>query len=246
MRVRRRPAEAHGHQGPRGVATFPASITVDLFHARLDVDEPLLARLASTLSADERARAGARRGDQDRRRFIADHGWRRRLLAERIGCTPAEIVFTENEHRKPRLVAGGPHFSASRSAEIAWYAVSDEREVGVDVERIDAERTLGPLARRLLTPRERAAYERLPDADRADALAACWACKEAAAKALGTGLVFPLTALEAWTSEPTPVRSGGLEIRGIDAGEGRVAAVAVRVSDGDTVAVAPLLELAAA
>jgi 4'-phosphopantetheinyl transferase len=218
-------------------------VTVGLFRAPLDLDDPLLERLEATLSADERVRAVARRGEQDQRRFIADHGWRRRLLAERIGCAPEEVAFVESEHGKPRLATGGPHFSASRSEDLAWYAVSDEAEVGVDVERIDAERVIEPLARRLLSTRERAIYEALPDAERARALTACWACKEAAAKALGTGLVFPLTALEAWTEDGTPISTEGLEIRGLAAGEGRAAAVAVRVAAGQVPAIAPVAKL---
>jgi 4'-phosphopantetheinyl transferase len=121
--------------------------------------------------------------------------------------------------------------------------VSDAREVGVDVERIEADRPLEPLARRLFTSRERAAFERLPLAARPGALAACWTCKEAAVKALGSGLVFPLTTLEAWSPDKTPVRTEHLEIRGIEAGEGRVAAVAVRVAGGEAPALAPVREL---
>ncbi|HLI59661.1 MAG TPA: 4'-phosphopantetheinyl transferase superfamily protein [Solirubrobacteraceae bacterium] len=195
------------------------------------------------LSPQERARAAARRAERDRRRFIADHGWRRRLLAEHVGCRPDGLAFVENEQGKPRLATGGPRFSASRCDEIAWYAVCAEREVGVDVERIDADRPLQPLARRLLTARERSLYEALPDIERARALAAGWACKEAAFKALGTGLVFPLTRLEAWTPDGTPTRAEELEIRELEAGEGRVAAVAVRVEPAETVAVAPLRDL---
>jgi 4'-phosphopantetheinyl transferase len=219
-------------------------VTVGLFRAPLDLDAHQLETFAATLSAEELARADALQAPQARRRMIADHGWRRQLLAEWLGgCSATELAFAVSEHGKPRLTGSGPHFSASRSEEVAWYAVSEQAEVGVDVERVDHDRPLEPLARRLLSSRERALYDRFGEAERADALYACWTCKEAAVKALGSGLVFPLTALEAWTTDGAPVRARGLEIRGLPAGKGRAGAVAVRAGTEERPVVAPLVEL---
>ena len=217
---------------------------VGLFRAPLDLEPDQLETFAATLSAEELARAEALRAPQARRRWIADHGWRRRLLADWLPTrSPSQLTFTDNGHGKPRLAGAGPHFSASRSEDVAWYAISDQAEVGVDVERIDRDRPLERLAQRLLSTRERAIYESMPAAERAAALYACWTCKEAAVKALGTGLVFPLTALEAWTHDGAPMRAGGLEIRGLTTEPGRTAAVAVRIETQDTVAIEPVVDL---
>ncbi len=228
------------------------TVTVELFRAPLDLDADQLETFAATLSADERARADALQSPRAGRRMIADHGWRRRLLAEHTRQSPSDVAFITNDQGKPRLAGAQPpqrpqlHFSASRSEEVAWYAVSEQGEVGVDIELVDRERPLERLARRLLSDRERAVYEAIPETDRAEALYACWTCKEAAVKALGSGLVFPLTTLEAWTGDGSPIRTAALEIRPLAAGDGRAAAVAVVVEPHSTVAIKGIADLSAA
>jgi 4'-phosphopantetheinyl transferase len=220
---------------------FSATVNVALFRAPLDLEADRLETLAATLSRQETVRADAIQSVQARARFIADHGWRRRLLAEHGLGAAAELAFTVGEHGKPRLA--GIHFSASRSEDVAWYAVSEQAEVGIDLEWIDRDRALEPLARRLLTPRERVLYDAIGATERAPALYACWTCKEAAVKALGSGLVFPLTTLEAWANDGSAVRAGGLEIRSLPGAPGRAGAVAVRVQASDTVEIQPMADL---
>jgi 4'-phosphopantetheinyl transferase len=223
-------------------------VTVELYRASLDLERDREDAFAAALSDEELARSDALQDPQARRRWIADHGWRRRLLAERLPAglanrLPSQLAFEDNGHGKPRLAGPGPHFSASRSGDVAWYALCEQAEVGVDVERIDRGRSLERLAQRLMSARERTIYDAVPDPARAEAVYACWTCKEAAVKALGSGLAFPLTAIEAWTGDGAPMRAGGLEVRGLGSDEGRTAAVAVRVQTGDTVAIGAVVGL---
>ena len=222
-----------------------SQITVDLFRAPLDLDADLLEAFAATLSEEELQRAGDGRVPTVQARIIADHGWRRRLLAEMIGSTPERLTFTRDGYDKPRLSGGRPHFSASRSDDVAYYAVCEHAEVGVDIERISTGRPLERLAHRLLSERERRIYDSLPAAERARALTACWTCKEAAGKALGRGLVFPVTSLEAWPGEDLSIRAHGLEVRRVDADECHAAAVAVRVAEDEMPAIASIVGLSA-
>ena len=195
--------------------------------------EATLGTLAATLSSDERARADALRDPVARRRFLADHGWRRRLLGARTGRSPAAIAYLVATDGKPRLDPAGPHFSASRTGATALYAICDEAEVGVDVEAVDdGDDRRERLAARLLAPGERVAFEALAADDRPRALAACWTRKEAHLKALGTGLVFPLTDLELWTADERAVRRGDVVVHAVEVGPGLQAAVAVRLADG--------------
>jgi hypothetical protein len=64
-------------------------------------------------------------------------------------------------------------------------------------------------------------------------------------KALGGGLVFPLSEIEAWTGEGTPLRAEGLEVRSLTPEGGRTAAVAVRAQTDDTVAIEAVVDLSA-
>ncbi len=207
------------------------AVTVDLFEAALDLDPQVLALLEATLSPEERSRARARPDELERRRFIVDHGWRRRLLAQRLGYSPEEVVFELGEHGKPRPAGGGASFSASRAAGTALYAVADGTPVGVDVEAVDPARDLRSLARRTLSGAERARWEALPEGERPAAFYACWTRKEAHGKALGTGMVFPLSSIDAWRGDDGPLRVGEVVVRGLAlAAEGLAGAIAAQVA----------------
>lgn len=214
-------------------------MAVQTWRAPLDVDAETLARLTEPLSASERALAAARRGDADRCRYLADHGWRRLLLARLAGGTPADVTYAVGEHGKPELAAGGPRFSASRSGDIAVYATSWTSAVGVDVEQIDPEGQLPALVARVFSAAERQALERVPAAQRPAAATACWTRKEAYGKALGTGMVFPLSALEVWAGDDRPVRIGEWSIHAVDVGPEARAAVAVRADGADSGVIDP-------
>ena len=213
-----------------------AHVVVELWRARLDLNAVELAACERVLSDEERARARLLRGEPWHR-YVADHGARRRLLAGRLGCRPAEIEFTIGKHGKPRLTSTGPSFSASRTASVALYAICEHAEVGVDVEQVHDGMDVDGLADRVLSGSERAALRALPDPGRAAALTACWARKEAYLKALGSGIVFPLSDVEVWAGDDRPVRLGEVVVHGVALAAGLAAAVGVRVGAEQTVVV---------
>jgi 4'-phosphopantetheinyl transferase len=224
----------------------PDAIAVDVYWASLDVDAAISACFSETLSDAEHARVALLGDAVEGRWRLAELGLRRALLAAQLGCTPAEIAYVVSPDRKPSL-AGGPHFSVSKAGPIALYAVCGDAEVGVDIEPVPADPTdpaLERLARRLLTPRERAAYAAASLAERPDALAAFWTRKEAHGKALGTGLRFPLTEIEVWAGDDRPVRVGDVVVHTVDVSETdrgggprRAAAVAVVAAPGRPVSI---------
>ena len=214
-------------------------MTVELLLAPLALDDGTLASFEASLSPGEHARAETLRDARLRRRYVADHGWRRRVLGERLGCAPADVAYAVGPRGKPEPAGGALRFSASRTGDTALYAVSGspDAEVGVDVEEIRDPANLAGIVQRVLSAAERAALERVPDGERAAAVFACWTRKEAYLKALGTGLVFPLTELELWAGDDRPVLCGEVEVRSVDAGPGCAAAVAVRAGAGGRVSI---------
>lgn len=218
-----RPAVAPGHD---------AHVTVALWVASLDVPADTLASFERSLSGAERARADTLRGPGLRRCYVADHGWRRRLLGRLIGCAPAEIEYTSDEHGKPRLKDAALRFNASHTADIALYVTSETAEVGVDVEQIRADVDLAAMARRFFSPAESAALAATAPEQRGAAVFACWTRKEAYAKAAGTGFVFPLSDLDVWAGDDRPVRWGEIEVHGVEVAPGMAAAVAVQAACG--------------
>lgn len=115
------------------------------------------------------------------------HAALRAILARRLGCEPERVGLERGRHGKP-FVRGGPWFSLSHSGPEALVAVSGDRPVGVDIERVRPDRAVERLARRWLARDETAAIETLDSAQRAAAFHDCWVGKEAYVKGLGEGL----------------------------------------------------------
>ena len=175
--------------------------TVDVWRFALDLPDSALGLLVDTLSDSERARAEAIRDARALRRTLAARGRLRCTLAGYLGVEPRSVELTYGPHGKPALVGeGGPRglrFSASRSGNVGVIAVARGREVGIDVERIDARRALGPIADQLFASDESAELRALPDDRRIRRFFELWTRKEAYGKALGTGLTVPLAGLRA-------------------------------------------------
>ena len=123
----------------------------------------------------------------------------RSLLAVLAGVEPRSLVLQAGEHGKLSLVGHerlAVSFNLSHSGNLVGLALVHARRIGIDIE---AERPLTDgalLARRILGPRERKRFERLPKAARAAALLAAWTRKEAVLKAMGIGISGGLDSID--------------------------------------------------
>lgn len=197
-----------------------------LWWARLDV---AVAPFATDVPEDERARAAAFRRPGDGDRYLVSRAHLRRLLARELGGAPAAVAIVGE---KPRVDGSDLFFSLARSGGVALYALSRTTEVGVDVEQIRPGADMDGVAARFFTPAERAALARLADPARTAAAFACWARKEAYAKATGTGLTFRLADVEVGVGGAGPATAGGWTLRDVPLEGGFAAAVAGRWPPG--------------
>jgi 4'-phosphopantetheinyl transferase len=144
------------------------------------------------LTPDERAMARRLRNDDDRARRIQARAARRRLLAGYVGADPETLCFREGRDGKPELVARPGHpkvrFNVTHSGSVILIAVAADREVGVDVERIQSEFPWESVADSSFSSAEVARIRELSAACRLQAFFDCWARKEAYLKGLGEGL----------------------------------------------------------
>lgn len=157
-------------------------------------------RFRESLAPEERQRADRYRFARERERFIVAHGVLRAVLAGYLGVPPERLAFGTGPHGKP-LLAGGRaaaalSFNLSHSDGLALYAVSRERAVGIDLERIRLDVAHDQIAQQYFSPRENAALRVLPARLRLRAFFDYWTCKEAYAKARGDGLSLPLEAFD--------------------------------------------------
>ncbi len=188
---------------------------VHLWLARTDLPDQSLARLEAPLSEQELRRAAGYRFDADRRRFVAAHGLLRALLGAYIGCAPRDVPMATGMHGKPYIVAaaagaaGAPlHFNISHSE--AWFAAAVAMDpVGVDVEVPSKRRSSTQLADIVLSPAERAAFARLPEAALRERLYSLWTRKEAVLKALGVGLTESMRSISMTVGTESPPRVTG-------------------------------------
>lgn len=166
---------------------------VHLWWGRIDPVESLDS-VRGWLSDEERCRGERFRREEDAHAYLFRRAFLRRVLAFHTGAEPGALCFTCGAFGKPALAwpVVRLSFNASRSGAWALVAVADGRALGVDLERRDARladpEELSRLARRVLTPEERAALEALEPRARLDAFLRLWTRKEAALKLLGTGL----------------------------------------------------------
>ena len=174
---------------------------VHIWRARLEQPAHVVERLQTALSPDELERAARFYFEKDRRHFVVARGILRTLLGQYLAIPASAIVFCYNAYGKPALAALGLpasynnlHFNLSHSHELALYAFSEGREIGIDVEYM---RPLSiteceMLAEQSFSERERNALRHLPSEVKRQAFFACWTRKEAYIKARGRGLSIEL------------------------------------------------------
>jgi 4'-phosphopantetheinyl transferase len=105
---------------------------VHLWCGRTDV-----AALSNILSDDERQRASRYRFARDKERFTAARAMLRRILAAWLDVPPHQVSFTSSPNGKPAVANSQVlQFNLSHSGELAVYAVSASRRIGVDIEQI--------------------------------------------------------------------------------------------------------------
>ena len=151
-----------------------------------DLDAIDVEAVSPVLSPDERARAARFRFDIHRDRYIAGRGAMRTVLGWVLGAKPESLEFNYGEHGKPELKH--LHFNLSHSDHWALLGLTRAAPVGVDVERINPDRSNPGIAVRFFAPQEIAELSALAGDAYADAFFQIWARKEAVLKAAGTGI----------------------------------------------------------
>jgi 4'-phosphopantetheinyl transferase len=229
---------------PPAMSTL-SSHDVHVWRTALELSARHVQRLRQVLAADETARAERFYFEKDRRHFIVARGVIRMILGRYLGLDPARIEFSYSSYGKPALAtAPGKdwlRFNVSHSHELALFAVTRGREVGIDVERMRADVAGETIAERYFSPREVAVLRALPAHLRCEAFFACWTRKEAYIKARGEGLSFPLDRFDVSLApgEPAallrtlgdPHEASRWSLRALAPGVGYAAALAVEGHD---------------
>lgn len=226
---------------PPPAAPALARDEVHVWRASLRPPPHLLARLEAHLSADERARAARFRFPEHRTAFIAGRGVQRDILARYTGLHPAALTYREGSHGKPELhgpgVERGIRFNVSNSGDMALYALTLDREIGVDLEKLKPMPDGMDIARRFFSAPEIEVFAALAAEVRDLAFFRCWTRKEAYIKAVGEGLSMPLDRFDVafapgeeariLRTRGNPAEAERWTMLGLEPGPGYVGALAV-------------------
>jgi 4'-phosphopantetheinyl transferase len=212
---------------------------IHAWHVTLDRAPDEVARFESTLSGEEKARADRFHFQNDRSRFVVARGFLRALLGEYLQRAPAELEFSYGRYGKPALagpeVSPGLSFNVSHSSSLAVYAISRNRNLGIDVEHVRPESAGENIAERYFSAREFSELRKLPPEEKVRGFFNCWTRKEAYLKATGLGLRIPLDAFAVSLAPGQPAQFlEGVEscwhLSAYEPAEGYAAAIA---HDGD-------------
>ncbi len=152
------------------------------------------------LSSIERDRASRFKFETHRRRYVTAHAALRSILSIYVNSPAQELQFELGPYSKPKLAPIYAkkkfEFNLSHSHEVVLIALTQGREIGVDVERVREDFAFDEVAQRFFTAREVAALHALPIHLQREAFYKCWTSKEAFLKAKGTGLSGKLDEME--------------------------------------------------
>src|SRR5207247_3087890 len=195
---------------------------IEVVVTRLVAGRDAVCAATALLSDAERHRASRFACDRPRRRFIVGRGRLRQLLAARLGVQPRAVEFVYRARGKPALGArfanSGLRFNVAHCDDVAVYAFSRGREMGIDLEAVRVIPGADAVAVRFFSRWEREAYQALDARARPLGFVNCWTRKAAFIKALGDGLYFPLDRFDVSLAPAEPARLLPAEARAGDRG----------------------------
>ncbi|WP_159747908.1 4'-phosphopantetheinyl transferase family protein [Coxiella endosymbiont of Amblyomma sculptum] len=180
------------------ISTPPFPIEGEAHVWRVFLDWPIeeIRKGMTNLSEEEKARARRLVNHQHRYCYIASHAALRAILTLYLPISPTPLRFRCNDYGKPYLLNyPALYFNLSNSHEVALYAITTNREVGVDVEFIRDNIYIADVRERFFSPDEVAiCVSKLPEKDSQclKKFYQIWTLKEAYVKAIGQGLSFSL------------------------------------------------------
>ncbi len=184
--------------------------SVHVWRASLEQPAARVRQLAQTLSNDERARADRFHFERHRRRFTVGRGVLRAILGRYLGIEPHRVQFRYGPRGKPYLaIESGEcalHFNLAHSHELALYAFTRGRELGIDLEHVHPMPDAEQIGAQFFSARENVALRALPSHQKLKAFFNCWTRKEAYLKATGTGLARPLDEFDVSLAPGEPAR----------------------------------------
>lgn len=173
---------------------------VHIWYLDLNLYLDKLEKFKTILSQEELTKAFKFKFEKHQNRFIITRANLRLILSKYINIKPENIEFIYSEKGKPSLAQNynnvGIEFNLSHSGELALYAVTKDKKIGIDVEKIRTNCDVESIAKRFFCESEYQFISRLPEKEKEKAFYQLWTGKEAYLKATGEGLGGGLDTIE--------------------------------------------------
>lgn len=181
------------------------------------------------LDEQELQRAKRLRSQEKARSFVVARARLRQILAGYLDQEPQDLVFNYGPAGKPVLagLADAPAFNLSHSGGWGLCAVTDQGEVGVDVETIDPALDYAKLAERFFSNAEKQWLRDCQESRRRRCFYRIWTRKEAWLKGKGGGFSDPSQDLEQGHLAGCYTYSGGWWLRSFPLACGSLAALSL-------------------
>jgi 4'-phosphopantetheinyl transferase len=206
---------------------------VHVWTAPLDVGAHEMEAMLARLSPSERKRVNALLEERAVRQYVVSRAMQRSLLAGYVGGSPGDISFGVVAMGKPTLSHPneiGLTFNTTHSGNLVIIAVTANRDVGVDVEKVKPIPRALPVAKRVFSKAEYDMLAGLPPGEVDRAFLSIWVRREGTAKARGDSVWRGLASWKNGVIENSPARQEWT-VRPLDLGDEFVGVVVARGSD---------------
>jgi 4'-phosphopantetheinyl transferase len=213
--------------------------TVDIWLFPI-IDKNIPGVLLKLLSPAESMQARRFRTEKLANSFIACRGMVRLILGRYCAVDPSAVTWEVNQYGKPYITPNtGIEFNLSHSGSRAILAISKNRPLGIDIERISPDLNWQEIADREFTSPEKDILHAAHPEEQRTLFYTFWTRKEALLKGLGRGLSIQLSQIDISNIESNrnffhdilPDSENGLwMLRDITTHAGYAAAYAVRGS----------------
>ncbi|MFT5351512.1 MAG: 4'-phosphopantetheinyl transferase [Planctomycetota bacterium] len=170
---------------------------IDVWHSRIDLPASQINKYIETLSEEELRRAEKFTFPDKYKEYVVSRGVLRNALAHVLKQSPSEFIFDYTDSKKPYLSRKYNDqeisFNLSHSHGRALIAISLDRQIGIDIEKVRPDIEHEKLAKRFFSEAEHKALMQCVVEKRLPAFFATWTRKEAFVKAVGKGIAFGLS-----------------------------------------------------
>ncbi len=133
---------------------------------------------------------------KDRITYTVSRGMLRYILGHYLHIKPENIIFSTGKYGKPFISEeqnlDNIQFNLSHSGNMIIYAISKDRNVGIDIQEIKENQEIAGIVEHYFSEAEIAEFAALPEEQKLNGFYSCWARKEALIKGTGLGLSSPL------------------------------------------------------